>query len=95
MVVALARDSDPEVRAWAVSEIGAIGWNRPAARDLALPHLKKYVSDTGEVDGDKPKVTVGELAAYRIRQLESGEFNPDKPKPKPPEKKPVVGFEPD
>ena len=66
VLIALVLDTDPLVRGWAVSSLGKLGWSRHVERDDALVPLEAMTHDAGQLEGDDPRVTVGELAVYAI-----------------------------
>jgi hypothetical protein len=80
VLIALVLDTDPLVRGWAVWSLGKLGWSRHVERDDALVPLEAMTHDAGQLEGDDPRVTVGELAVYAIARVKTGKTRPGKPK---------------
>jgi hypothetical protein len=69
VVLALATDHDPRIRAWAVIRLSALAQGFPETKTAASVALRGALNDEGELAGQWPSVTVGQLASDCASEL--------------------------
>jgi hypothetical protein len=70
---ALAADNDSKARGFAANQLGTLGSYDSRLRAKIVATLERMVADQRQLDGDNPKVTVGELAADQLELLKRAE----------------------